>query len=159
MNVSRAASVAILTALGVWVVTPTMSGARQESLRAERTVPYKTSEPHRLGVVVGPVKVSSVRFSDLGRAARPFGIPVPGRASEFSTTLRSAFEAENPKPEDWEVTFTVEYLDRAGKIIDRAQRSGEFEGEAKTFQIDHDLLTYVIQYVDHVRIRIEAKLD
>ena len=158
MKVIRAGSLAIFMALGIIVASATMFGARQESLRAERTVPFRTSEPQTVGATVGPIKVSTVRFSDLGRPpARTFSLA--GRASEFSTTLRAAFEAENPKAEDWQVKFTLEYLDKAGKSIDRAEKSGGLEGEAKTVQVDHDLLTYVIPSIDRVRIRMEAKLD
>ena len=42
--------------------------------------------------------------------------------SETSTTIRGHFLAENPTADDWQVTFTLEFLDKSGKIIDRVTR-------------------------------------
>jgi hypothetical protein len=100
----------------------------------------------------------SVKFVDRGRPGG--GMPMIGsRPSELSTTLRASFDVENPKPEGWTVKFILEFLDREGTIIDRGDKSGDFEGEAKIFDMDHVILSYVVPLIDRVRVRMEAKLD
>lgn len=156
-NVSTSLVMAVAIGVFAGAATVAPSTARQESLRAERTVPFRMSGSHTIGAQVGPVKVSSVRFSDRGH---PLTLPLVGpRASELSTTLRASFDVENPKAEDWQVKFSLEFLDREGKIIDRGDKSGNFEAEAKTQDVDHVLLSYVVPFIDRVRIRLEAKLD
>jgi len=57
------------------------------------------------------------------------------------------------------VTYTLEFLDRQGKLIDRASRSEGFEGEADVLRLDHSILTYVVPMIDKVKVRLEAHLD
>ena len=78
---------------------------------------------------------------------------------ELETTLRAAFDVENPKVDEWVVTFTLEFLDKDGKLIDRAVDKEEFEGESKVYKVDHAILEYVVPMIDKVRIKLEARYD
>jgi hypothetical protein len=67
-----------------------------------------------------------VEFSDRGRQST--GLPgLRSTPSETSTTLRARFAVENPSVDEWEVTFTVEFRDKDGKVIDRAVRKSAWE--------------------------------
>jgi len=74
-------------------------------------------------------------------------------------TVRAHIVAENPSDKEWQVSFTVEYLDKDGKLIDRASKKGSWEGESKALDLDHPLLSYVLPLIAEVRIKMEAKLD
>ncbi len=132
------------------------------TLHVERTIDYRTGKITDLKAEVGQVRVQSVELTDLGHnygqgslAARMRG----GSDSEASTTIRAHFLAENPTSEDWQVSFTLEFLDKNGKVIDRATKRAKWDHEAKPFDFDHQLLEYVIPLISEVRIKLEAKQD
>lgn len=135
------------------------AGAQEGSLRFEKTVSWSTGKLIDLGATVGPIKVAKVEFTDQGKG----GGGVMGRirpgASELETTLRAAFDVENPKVDEWVVTFTLEFLDKDGKLIDRAVDKEEFEGESKVYKVDHAILEYVVPMIEKVRIKLEARYD
>jgi hypothetical protein len=140
--------------------------AQERSLRADRTVEFRTGRAHPLNVTVGPVKVESVEFSDLGRGYGRGGKPgnLLGRVaganeSEASTTLRARFMAENPTTDDWVVRFTLEFLDREGRVIEKVSKSEGWEGEARPYNLEHSILSYVVPLIARVRISFEARLD
>jgi hypothetical protein len=137
----------VAAGLLVWPVS-----AQERSLRADRTVEFRTGRAHTLNVTVGPVKVESVEFSDLGRVAG-------ANESEASTTLRARFMAENPTTDDWVVRFTLEFLDKAGAVIEKVSKSAGWEGEAKPYNLEHPILSYVVPLIARVRINFEARLD
>ena len=136
--------------------------AQDSSLRAERVVSYTVGKTLPLSAKVGPVIIESVEFTDRGRGSGSAGLTSlvrGGSVSETSTTIRGHFLAENPSADEWEVTFTLEFLDKAGKLIDKATRKAAWEGEAKPYDFDHAILQYVVPSIAQVRIRLEARLD
>ena len=138
--------------------------AQDSALRAERVVSYTTGKALPLSAKVGPVSIQSVEFSDRGRGSgRGLGSIVriggAGGASETSTTIRGTFVVENPSTEEWKVTFTLEFLDKAGKLIDKATKASSWEGEAKSLDFDHVILQYVVSSIAQVRIRLEGRLE
>jgi hypothetical protein len=151
-SIAAFALVAVATGLAA-------ASLRQDtSLRAERTVSFATGKAIMLNAKVGPVLVQSVEFSDRGRTTS--GLPgLRVTPSESSTLLRGHFIAENPSADEWEVTFTVEFRDQDGKVIDRAVKRSTWEGEAKPYDFDHVLLAYVIPLIANVRITLEGRLD
>ena len=155
----------LTTASAALVLTGVLvaAGAAQESsLRAERTVDYKTTKAFDLNAKVGPVRIQSAEFSNLGRNYGRGGIGGRmrgGTDSEVSTTLRTHFLAENPSGDEWEVTFTIEYLDKAGKVIERVTKKSSWEGEAKPYDLDHEILEYVVPLIAQVKIKMEGRLD
>ena len=136
--------------------------APDSSLLAERVVTYTTGRTISLAAKVGPVSIQSVEFIDRGRGSSPGGIAgivARGSASETSTTIRSHFIVENPSTDEWEVTFTLDFLDKSGKLIDRATKKGKWEGQAKPLDFDHAILQYVVPAIAEVRIKMEGRLD
>jgi hypothetical protein len=133
--------------------------AAQESgsLRFEKTVDWQLDKRIALDATVGPVKVKSVEFGKGGG-----GGGVVGRLrgpSETEVGLRASFDTENPSPEEWVVTYTIDFLDSKGKLIDRASGRKGFEGEAGTYRLEHAILEYVLPFIDRVKVRLEARLD
>ncbi len=165
MAVDALSRLAVVCACGI-SLGPAVSLAahlQESNLRAERTVEYQTGKAAELRVRVGPIIIESVEFSDLGRGFGAGGIAGRirggGSASEASTTIRSHFLAQNPSADEWEVTFTMEFLDRSGKLIDRVTKRASWEGEAKPYDLDHPMLEYVIASIAEVRIKLEGRLD
>jgi hypothetical protein len=78
--------------------------------------------------------------------------------SEGSTTLRLAFDMNNPD-EDWELTFTLEFLDKAGKVIDRVTKKKGLKEEAQIWNFDHPILEYVLPFVTEVKISVSGRVD
>jgi hypothetical protein len=158
---------AIVTAIVTAIVVADVSSiglTAQNSLSAERTVDYRIGKKADLEAQVGPVKVHSVEFQNLGRGYAQGGFTAKmkgggGNGSELSTTIRGHFLVENPDSDEWEVTFVVEYLDKNGKVIDRATKKASWEGEAKPLDFDHQLLEYVLPAVDQVKVKLEARKD
>jgi hypothetical protein len=134
--------------------------AQGSSLTAEKVVSFTTSKTLPLSAKVGQVSVQSVEFTDRGRGSGSLGGVLRSAAvSEMSTTIRAHFVAENLSSDDWEVTFTLEFLDKSGKLIDRATRKQKWDNEAKPFDFDHPILQYVVPAIAQVRIKLEGRLD
>ena len=127
--------------------------------RSERTVPFHLDQAARLEAKVGPVAIDNVTITNLGRGFGRGGFGPKGmQPSEGSTTLRLAFDVNNPG-EDWEVTFTVEFLDKAGKVIDRITKKHGWKEEAEIYKIDHPILEYVVPLISDVKISLSGRLD
>jgi hypothetical protein len=138
------------------------SAQETHQLHAERTVDFALHKVIDLKAQVGQVRIASVELSDMGRGFGQGGIAGrmrPGSDSEASTTVRAHFLAENPTSEDWQVSFILEFLDKNGKVIDRATKKQKWDGEAKPYDFDHQLLEYVVPLIAQVRIKLEGKLD
>ena len=144
---------AVLAAMLPWAPA---ARAQESSLRAERVVPFAIGKESPLEVKVGPVKVQSVVFSDRGRSSSGL---LHTAVPELSTVLRGHFIVENPTADEWEVTFTVEFRDKNGKVIDRAVKKSSWEGEAKPLDLDHVILAYAVPMIADVRITFEARLS
>ncbi|HEV8241208.1 MAG TPA: hypothetical protein VGS57_17720 [Thermoanaerobaculia bacterium] len=134
------------------------------SLRFEKTVPFQRDHLINLGAKVGPVKISQVTFAT-GGSGGGGGIGdtirarVHGGDTDTLTNLTAAFDSENPKDQEWVVTYTIELLDADGKLIDRFSRKESFEGEADVVKAERSILTYVVPMIAKVRIKLEAALD
>jgi hypothetical protein len=112
-----------------------------------------------LEATVGPVKVTGLKIADLGRGYSRGGISLRSASppSELSTTLRFTFDVDNPADEEWDVTFTVELVDKAGKVIDRASKKENYEDEAKALNIEHSIIEYALPLVSEVRITLQGR--
>ncbi|MEO7271812.1 MAG: hypothetical protein ABIX28_19285 [Vicinamibacterales bacterium] len=142
------------------VVGSLAAGAQETTLRAERTFDYQPGRAVTLGAKVGAVNVQTVEFSERRGSTGGFTTRITGGSdSETTTTVRAHVLAENATADEWQVTFTLEFLDRDNRLIDRATKKSSWEGEAKPTDLDHPLLTYVVPLIAKVRVKMEAKLD
>lgn len=155
-----AMTLALLAAAGLG------SAARADdegSLRFEKTVPFQRDHLINLGAKVGPVRVSQVTFATGGGGGGGIGDTIRARVhggdTDTLTNLTASFDSENPKDQEWVVTYTVELLDANGKLIDRFSRNESFEGEADVVKAERSILTYVVPMIAKVRIKLEAALD
>lgn len=137
------------------------ASAQEGSLRFEKTVAWQTGKLIGLDAVVGPVRIGKVEFTNEGPGGGSIATRIRGGggASDTQTVLRATFDGENPKEDEWVVTFTLELLDAKGKLIDRATGKEGFEGEAKNARVEHPILDYVVPMIAKVRIKLEARLD
>lgn len=134
--------------------------AQEGSLRYEKTVAWSTGKLIDLNATVGPVRIGKVEFSNQGKGGGSIADRFRGGgASGTEATLVATFDGENPKEDEWVVTFTLEFLDSKGRLIDRATGKEGWEGEAKTARVSHAILEYVVPMIDKVRIKLEARLD
>lgn len=123
-----------------------------------RTFPFAVDKPETLAATIGPVKVTTFRITNLGRGYGRGGLlRRPDPPSELSTTLRLEFQVDNPADEEWRVTFTVEFLDKGGTVIDRVSQREDYEEEQENFRIEHPLLEYVLPLTANVRVTIEGR--
>jgi hypothetical protein len=127
--------------------------------RSEKTIPYRLDQSQKLDVKVGPVMIDAVKVTNMGRGFGRGGFGPKGlQPSEGATTLRFAFDVNNPG-EDWEVTFTLEFLDKSGKVIDRVTKKENWEEQAEIWNFDHSILEYVLPMVADVKITMSGRLD
>jgi hypothetical protein len=144
------------------VLAAALAGAAESrSLRFEKNVNYQTDKLINLDATVGPVRIAKVEFSQPsgGSGSIVDRIRSGAGSSETQSTLRASFDAENPEEDEWVVTFTLDFLDSRGRLIDRAVGKEGLEGEAKVIKVDHQILTYVIPMIDRVEVKLEARLD
>ena len=139
------------------------ASAQEGSLRFEKTVPFQRDHLINLGAKVGPVKISQVTFATGGGGGGGIGDTIRARVhggdTDTLTNLTASFDSENPKDQEWVVTYTLELLDANGKLIDRFSKKESFEGEADVVKVERSILTYVVPMVAKVRIKLEAALD
>ena len=137
------------------------AGAEEpRSLRFEKTVGYQTDKLIDLNATVGPVRVAKMEFSQpSGGGSIVDRLRSAGGPSATESTIRASFDAETPEEEEWVVTFTLDFLDKQGKLIDRAVGKQGLEGEAEVVKVDHHILTYVLPMIDRVEVKLEARLD
>jgi hypothetical protein len=134
-------------------------------LTFETTVPYVTGEILTLDAKVGEVEVSRLQVDVLQSATSLGGKLLGGlgtaRGADSSTrsVLGLAFDCVNATRQEWEVTFTVELLDAEGQLIDRVSRDQDFEMESDVFEIQHEILSYVLPLIRQVTVRLDAELD
>jgi hypothetical protein len=155
----RSAVLLFVLALGAWQAGALDAAAQERSLTAERTVDFVTGRSIPLDVKVADVTVRSIEFSNRGRPSGGFTGLMRSSVPETSTVLRAHLVAENPTADEWEVTFTLDFLDKAGALIDRTTHKSSWEGEAKATDSDHAILSYVVPQIAKVRIRMVARLD
>jgi len=130
-----------------------------QSDRTEQTLPFEVDKAATLTTTAGPVKVTSLRIANLGRGYSRGGLSLRSTnpPSELSTTLRMTFDVQNPLEQEWEVTFTVEFMDKDGKVIDRATKKEDYEDETAALQMEHPLLEYVLPFISEVRVTVHGR--
>lgn len=146
------------------VVTAALApaGAQEaRSLRFEKTIKYQTGKLIDLNATVGPVRIAKVELSQpaSGGAGSVIDRIRGGGSPETHSTIRAGFDAENPEEDEWVVTFTLDFLDSRGRLIDRVVGKEGLEGEARVVNVNHSILTYVIPMIDRVEVKLEARLD
>jgi hypothetical protein len=127
-----------------------------QSDRSDQSVPFDFTKPHPLTTVAGPVKVKSLTMTNLGKgyARTVLGVRTTAAPSELTTTVRLVFDVENPVKEDWEVTFTVEFMDKAGKVVDRTSKKENYDDETAKMTFEQPLLEYVVPMISDVRVTV-----
>ncbi len=150
-----------VVSLAVAVMATAALGTAQSSLRAETTVKYAAGKAIPLNATVGPVKVSTVKFTvgEEGGVRNSIRERMARMDPATQTMLHVSFDAENPQRDQWNVTYSVEVLDAGGKVVDRFSKKDSYEGEAKTTTFDHVTMKAVLPLVEKVRIKLQAELD
>jgi hypothetical protein len=144
----------------IGVALAAVASAQEGGLRFEKTVAWQTGRLIDLNALVGPVRIGKVEFSNEGKGGGSIATKIRGGGmSDTQTVLRATFDGENPKEDEWVVTFTLEFLDAKGQLIDRGTGKESFEGEAKNARVEHPILSYVVPMIAKVRIKLEARLD
>ena len=149
----RQAALAVVAAL--LALTPSFA----QGDKFEKSIPFQIDKGVALEATVGPVKISGLKITNLGRGYGRGGLSFRSASppSELSTTLRFAFDVDNPMEEEWDVTFTVELLDKSGKVIDRATKRENYEDEAKVLNLEHSIIEYALPLVSEVRVTLQGR--
>lgn len=143
------------------VVVVTVSG-QERTGRFTQTVPFTLPKTVSLNAVVGPVKITTLDLTDLGRGYSAGNIAARMRgnssASEVSTTVRSVLAVDNPTRDEWELTLTFEFLDKNGKVVDKLTKKNEYDDETAKWTIEHPLLEYVVPLITQIRVTIDGRI-
>lgn len=145
----------IMVVMSVALLTPVTAQDR-----VEKTVAFEIDKNQPLeGAVVGPVVVTALKVTNLGRGYGRGGLSLRtvSPPSELSTTLRFAFDVNNAMKQEWDVTFTLELLDKEGKIIDRTSKKENYENEAAVLNVEHPILEYALPLITQVRITLQGR--
>jgi hypothetical protein len=121
--------------------------------------PFALDKPLLLDGKAGPVRVTTLKISDLGLGYKPGGVNIRNivTPSELSTTLRFSMDVNNPTKEEWLVTFTIELIDKSGKVIDRITKKENYDNETQRLNIEHPVLAYVMPMISDVRVTLQGK--
>jgi hypothetical protein len=153
-RVSRRTLLAALMVLA-WALPLVAQEDRFESKQA-----FALDKPMLLDGKAGPVKVTTLKITDLGLGYKSSGINITrtiAPPSELSTTLRFAMDVNNPTHEEWQVTFTIELLDKSGKVIERVTKKENYDNEMDRLVIEHPLLQYVMPLISDVKVTLAGK--
>jgi hypothetical protein len=154
---------ALLFVCAAFLASTVIGGIAQERTgRFQRTIDFATPKTVKLDGVVGPVKISTIELADLGRGHASSGIAGrmrPGSDSEASTTLRAQFIVDNPSSDEWQLTLTLELLDKNGKVIDKLTKKKDYDDETATWSIEHPLLEYVMPLIAQMRITVQGRVN
>lgn len=134
-------------------------GLHAQGARWEKTLVFKVDQSMPLDAELGPVKITNLKVINLGRGYGRGGFAPGAPRSELSTTLRFAFDGNNPSEDEWEVRFTIELLDKEGRLIDRFAGRDAWEEETKTYNLNHPILEYVLPAVSQMRVTMQGRLD
>lgn len=135
--------------------------AQERTARFQRTVDFAAPKTVTLDAAVGAVKVATIEFTDLGRGYAGGGFASrmrAGSASEVSTALRAKLTVDNPTRDEWELTLTLEFLDKDGKVIEKLTKKNDYDNETATWNIEQPLLEYVLPLIAEVRITIQGRI-
>ena len=156
MNVRTAVRPWVAIAVALVLLVPAL---RAQGDRFEKSVDFAIDKSIPLEGVAGPVKITALKVTNLGRGYGRGGLSfrTANPPSELSTTLRFAFDVNNPSREEWDVTFTVELLDKAGTVIDRTSKKENYEDESAVLNIEHSLLEYALPLVSQVRVTLQGR--
>jgi hypothetical protein len=145
--------------LAALMVLTSMLSLPAQGDRFEQKQAFALDKPLLIDGTAGPVKVTTLKITDLGRGYKPGGVSLRNivTPSELSTTLRFAFDVNNPTKEEWQVTFTIELLDKSGKVIDRVTKKENYDNETQRLHVEHPLLEYVMPMVSDVKITLQGK--
>ena len=144
--------------IAILLATMAMPSAQGE--RFEGTLPFKVDVSQPVAATVGPVKVSTLKVTNLGRGYGRGGFgPKMNATSELSTVIRLAFDANNPRDEDWEVTFSVELLDRSGKSSIAPPRRSTSRASPRSSTSTTPSSSTVLPLVHEARITLQARID
>ena len=153
-----------MTAMKKWTLALGIAAALSvavaaQSDRTEQKVPFEVDKIATLTTTAGPVKVTSLKITNLGRGYSRGGLSLRSAnpPSELSTTLRMAFDVQNPVEQEWDVTFTVEFMDKEGKVVDRATKKENYEDETAVLTIEHPLLEYALPFISEVRVTVHGR--
>jgi hypothetical protein len=151
---SRSAMVVLVT-----VVCSLSLAAQGEKF--EQKIAFGVDKALTVNGTAGPVKVATLKITDLGRGYSKGGLSLRSLTppSELSTTLRFALDVNNPTKEEWQVTFTLELLDKDGKVIDRLTKKENYDNESKVLTLEHPVLEYVMPLVTDVKISLQGKKE
>src|SRR5215207_8053008 len=94
----RTARVAMTTLVAIALLAPLAA----QGDRIEKVVGFEIDKSQSLEGVVGPVKISTVKVTNMGRGYGRGGLNLRtvSPPSELSTTLRFAFDVNNPAREE-----------------------------------------------------------
>ena len=150
-SVRRALTMAMAVALLAQVTT--------QGDRVEKVLAFEIDKGLMLEAVVGPVQITTLTVSNLGRGYGRGGLSLRtvSPPSELSTTLRFAFDVNNPGRQEWDITFTIELLDKAGKVIDRSSKTENYENEAAVLRIEHPIIEYALPLISQVRVTLQGR--
>jgi hypothetical protein len=151
-------TLSILGLMTAGLIASVVTAQNMGRLRFNKTFSFVTDDPIEVNAQVGPVTISSIEFKEVGLSTKR-RLFKKKQDESIQTGILAAIQGENPTKDEWDVTFTIDLLDKNGKLIDRMRDTEEFEGEAKVHEFQHTTLAYVMSLIDKVEITIEAALD
>lgn len=151
-------TLSILALLTAGLIASLVTAQDMGRLRFNKTFRFATGEPIEVNAQVGPVRISSIEFQEVGLSTKR-KLFKKKQDESIQTGILAAIQGENPTKDEWDVSFTIDFLDKNGKLIDRMRDTEEWEGEAKVHEFQHTTLAYVLPLIAKVEITLEAAID
>lgn len=155
-------SIKLLSTLAITLLI-SASAFADGRLKQDKSVRWSTDKSASIDLEVGPIFVGEVDFSvNSSESSNKRSFVRRMKGNDFGDThssITASFDAENPKEDEWVLTVVIELVDKNGKVIDRFEGDEDLEGQAKTVEINRQILSYVIPLIHTVNIEFTSRLD
>lgn len=135
------------------VVPTTVPAPSNGSPRLERTLPFELDRPAALNVVVGSVRVGTLKVVNVDAGK-------PGRKPNDKDKLAFTVDLEVPKGAgEWDFKMKISLFDDKGRPLAEFDSGTSLEGEQKTHKFSYGIHPTMLEQVRSIRIRFEADKD
>jgi len=120
----------------------------------ETTVSFELVKKTTLEGKAGEIEIRGVEFGSKGAKGGVFG----SSDADLKATISAQFDCSTTAEKKQKVSFTIQFLDGNGDLIDRASNNGSLKEESKLIDVNLTTLRYVVPLIKQVKITAKSKV-
>ncbi|MFN7966858.1 MAG: hypothetical protein U0V87_14340 [Acidobacteriota bacterium] len=139
------------------VVAGTVATTHAETLSQTVKLPFDLRTPHKLDLVMGPVRVNGASITQEDRRLVDVVLPPRGGQTRFGW-LKTLVQVQNQGKDAYDVRIGVKLLDAAGAVIDEFEFGGKsWLGKTREFTLTRLTLNYVMPLIQTVELTVTVE--